>query len=148
MSCAWLSTKPWWRIAQWRYAYTRIVWKIRGLTLLLRIGPLRRWSDGLFSRYLHWQAMRFLQRSTHLSKTCCRPFAASFRRIVEQAVLTSELPFHGWKSPEIARGEIWAVWGMFWWGCTNCGERIHCNFSTTQRWRSIKGAQTSRKLFF
>jgi hypothetical protein len=55
-----------------------------------------------FSKYLPWQAMHFLQRSTHFSKTCCRPFAASFRRIVEQAVLTSELPFHGWKSPEIA----------------------------------------------
>jgi hypothetical protein len=35
-----------------------------------------------FSKYL-------LQRSTHFSKTCCRPFDASFRRIVEQAVLTS-----------------------------------------------------------
>jgi hypothetical protein len=55
-----------------------------------------------FSKYLPWQAMHFLQRSTHFSKTCCRPFARSFRRIVEQAVLTYELPFHGWKSPEIA----------------------------------------------
>jgi hypothetical protein len=42
-----------------------------------------------FSKYLPWQALHFLQRSTHFSKTCCRPFAASFRRIVEQAVLTS-----------------------------------------------------------
>jgi hypothetical protein len=42
-----------------------------------------------FSKYLSWQAMHFLQRSTHFSKTCCRPSAASFRRIVEQAVLTS-----------------------------------------------------------
>jgi hypothetical protein len=33
-----------------------------------------------FSKYLPWQAMHFLQRSTHFSKTCCRPFAASFRR--------------------------------------------------------------------
>jgi hypothetical protein len=41
-----------------------------------------------FSKYLPWQAMHFLQRSTHFSKTCCRPFAASFRRIVEQAVLS------------------------------------------------------------
>jgi hypothetical protein len=32
--------------------------------------------------------MRFLQRYTHFSKTYCKPFAASFRRIVEQAVLT------------------------------------------------------------
>jgi hypothetical protein len=39
-----------------------------------------------FSKYLPWQAMHFLQRSTHFSKTFYRPFAASFRRIVEQAV--------------------------------------------------------------
>jgi hypothetical protein len=32
-----------------------------------------------FSKYLRWQAMHFLQR---FSKTCCRPFAASFRKIV------------------------------------------------------------------
>jgi hypothetical protein len=66
-----------------------------------------------FLKYLPWQATHFLQRSTHFSKTCCRPFAASFRKIVEQAVLTSEHPFHGWKSPEIARGEVWTVWRMF-----------------------------------
>jgi hypothetical protein len=59
-----------------------------------------------FSKYLPWQAMHLLQRSTHFSKTCCRTFAASFGRIVEQEVLTSELPFHGWKSPEIAWREF------------------------------------------
>jgi hypothetical protein len=38
-----------------------------------------------FSEYLPWQVMHFLQRSTHFSRTCCRPpFAASFSRIVEQ----------------------------------------------------------------
>jgi hypothetical protein len=52
-----------------------------------------------FLKYLPWQVMHFLQCSTHFSKTCCR-------RIVEQAVLTSELRFHGWKCPEIAWGEI------------------------------------------
>jgi hypothetical protein len=45
------------------------------------------------SKYLPWQAMRFLQLSTHFSKTCCRPFSASFRRIVEQAVLTFHVCF-------------------------------------------------------
>jgi hypothetical protein len=55
-----------------------------------------------FSKYLPWQAMHFLQRSTHFSKTCCRP-------LITSKFLVSELPFHGWKSPEIARGEIWAV---------------------------------------
>jgi hypothetical protein len=57
-----------------------------------------------FSKYLPWQAMHFLQRSTHFLKTCSRPFGASFRKIMEQAVLISELPFHSWKSPEIAWG--------------------------------------------
>jgi hypothetical protein len=41
-----------------------------------------------FSMYLPWQAIHFLQRSTPFSKTCCRPFAASFRRTVEQLVWT------------------------------------------------------------
>jgi hypothetical protein len=40
-----------------------------------------------FSKYLPQKAMHFLQRSTHFSKMCCKPFAASFRKIVEEAVL-------------------------------------------------------------
>jgi hypothetical protein len=59
-----------------------------------------------FSKYLPWQAMHFLQRSTHFSKTCCRPLIAS-------KFLASELHFRGWKSPEITWGEIWTVWRMF-----------------------------------
>jgi hypothetical protein len=52
-----------------------------------------------FSKYLPWQAMHFLQRSTHFSKTCCK-------LLITSKFLTSELPFHGWKSPEeIAWGE-------------------------------------------
>jgi hypothetical protein len=46
-----------------------------------------------FSKYLPWQAMHVLQRSIHFSKMCCIPFAASFRRIVEQAVLTFHVRF-------------------------------------------------------
>jgi hypothetical protein len=46
-----------------------------------------------FPKYLPWQAMHFLQRSTHFSKTCCRPFAPSLRRIVEQEVLTFHVRF-------------------------------------------------------
>jgi hypothetical protein len=53
-----------------------------------------------FSKYLPWQAMHFLQRSTHFSETCCRPSITS-------KFLASELHFHGWKSSEIAWGEIW-----------------------------------------
>jgi hypothetical protein len=49
--------------------------------------------------------MHLLQRSTHFSKTCCRPLIIS-------KFLASELPFHDWKSPEIAWGEIWTVWRM------------------------------------
>jgi hypothetical protein len=82
-----------------------------------------------FSKYLSWQAMHFLQRSTHFSKTCCRQFAASFRRIMDLEVWTSELPFYSWKSPEVAWGAIWTVWRMFLWGSTALGERIHCHFS-------------------
>jgi hypothetical protein len=55
-----------------------------------------------FSKYLPWQAMNFLQRYTHFSKKtkkCCRPLIAS-------KFLASKLCFHGWKSPEIAWGDI------------------------------------------
>jgi hypothetical protein len=45
-----------------------------------------------FSKYLPWQAMYFLQRFTHFSKMCCRPLSTL-------KFLTSDLPFHGWKSP-------------------------------------------------
>jgi hypothetical protein len=51
-------------------------------------------------KYLPWQAMYFLQRSTHFSKTCCRP-------LISSKFLASKPPFHGWKNPEIAWGEIW-----------------------------------------
>jgi hypothetical protein len=52
-----------------------------------------------FSKFLPWQPMNFLQRSIHFLKTCYRPLIIS-------KFLASELPFHGWKSPEIAWGEI------------------------------------------
>jgi hypothetical protein len=52
-----------------------------------------------FSKYRPWQAMYFLQRSTHSSKTCFRP-------LITSKFLTPELPFCGWKSPEISWGEI------------------------------------------
>jgi hypothetical protein len=55
---------------------------------------------GSFSKYLPWQAMHFLQCSTHFSKTCCR-------LLITPKFLASELPFHGWKGPEIAWDEIW-----------------------------------------
>jgi hypothetical protein len=50
-------------------------------------------------KYLPWQAMHFLQRSTHFSKMCCRP-------LITSKFLALELPFHGWKSPEIALGKM------------------------------------------
>jgi hypothetical protein len=76
--------------------------KGHGLTLLLRVGTSWRCGDGLFFEYLPWQAMRFLQRSTHFSKT-----------LITSKFLASELLFHGWNSPEIAWGDIWTVWQMF-----------------------------------
>jgi hypothetical protein len=66
-----------------------------------------------FSKYFPWQAMHFLQRSTHFSKTCCRPFITS-------KFLASELPFHGCKSPEIALARS-GLYG----GCSNGVSPIH-----------------------
>jgi hypothetical protein len=51
------------------------------------------------SKYLPWQAMHFLQRSTHLSKTCCRP-------LITSKFIASELHLHGRKSPGIAWHDI------------------------------------------
>jgi hypothetical protein len=62
-----------------------------------------------FSKYLPWQATHVLQRSAYFSKKCCRP-------VITSKFLASELSFYVWKSPEIAWGEIWTVWRMFWWG--------------------------------
>jgi hypothetical protein len=53
-----------------------------------------------FPKYLPWQAMHLLQRSNHFLKTCCRP-------LITSKFLASKLPFHSWKCPEIAWGEIW-----------------------------------------
>jgi hypothetical protein len=79
---------------------TRAICKVRGLTLRRRFVTSWKSGDGLFSKYLPWQAIHFLQRSTHFSKMCCRP-------LITSKFLASELPFHGWKRSEIARGEIW-----------------------------------------
>jgi hypothetical protein len=66
-----------------------------------------------FSKYFHWQAMHFLQHSTHFSKTCCR-------QLITSKVLASQLPFHGWKSQKShgARSELNYVYGLEkvdWW---------------------------------
>jgi hypothetical protein len=73
----------------------RAVCKVHGLTLLLRVGTLWRCGDGLFFEVSPF--MHVLQHSTHLSKTCCRP-------LISSKFLASELPFHGWKRPEITWG--------------------------------------------
>jgi hypothetical protein len=65
-----------------------------------------------FSKYLPWQAMHFLQHSTHFLKTCYRP-------LITSKFLALVLHFHGWKSPEVAWGKIWTVWWMFWLGSTD-----------------------------
>jgi hypothetical protein len=54
-----------------------------------------------FLQYLPWQAMHFC------------------RLLITSKFLALELPSHGWKSPEIARDEIWTVCWMFEWGFTN-----------------------------
>jgi hypothetical protein len=42
-----------------------------------------------FSKYFPWHAMHFLQRSTHFSKTCCRP-------LITAKFLASELCTFSW----------------------------------------------------
>jgi hypothetical protein len=52
-----------------------------------------------FLKYLPWQAMHFLQHSTHFLKTCYRP-------LITSKFLALELPFYSWRSPEITWGKI------------------------------------------
>jgi hypothetical protein len=86
--------------------FTRTVYKVCGLTLLLSVGTLWRCSDGLFFEVPPLASDALLTMLPHFLKTCCGP-------LTTLKFLVSELPFHGWKSPEIALGEIWAVWQMF-----------------------------------
>jgi hypothetical protein len=55
-----------------------------------------------FSKHLPWQAMHFLQHSTHFSKTCCRP-------LITSKFLASERPFHGWKRNRMAWDLNWIL---------------------------------------
>jgi hypothetical protein len=77
--------------------YTRAVWKVCGLTLLLRVGTLRGCSDGLFFEVPPLASDALL--------TTLHPFLENDSGT--GGFLVSELPFHSWKSPEIAWGEIW-----------------------------------------
>jgi hypothetical protein len=52
--------------------YTRAVWKVRGKPYYSESGLCGRAVTVSFSKYLPWQAMHFLQRSTHFSKICCK----------------------------------------------------------------------------
>jgi hypothetical protein len=60
-----------------------------------------------FLKYLPWQAMHFLQRSTYFSKTCYRPSIAS-------KFLASELPFRVGKAQNShgARYDLNSVFGL------------------------------------
>jgi hypothetical protein len=49
-----------------------------------------------FSKYLPWQVMHFLQFTIHFLRMCCSPLIT--------LKFALELPFHSWKSPEIAWG--------------------------------------------
>jgi len=71
-----------------------------------------------FLKYLPWQVMQFLQRSTHFEnvlQTVCRKLqedsgTGGFDLLITLTFLALELSFHWWKSPEITWGEMWTVW--------------------------------------
>jgi hypothetical protein len=53
--------------------------------------------------------------------------------------LALELPFHGWKSLEIAWGEFWTPWA--WWMSCRISDPLfpsRTQNSVRQRWRSTK----------
>jgi hypothetical protein len=64
---------------------------------LFQVRTSCRCGDGLFYKV---PPLASLRCSTHFLKTCCRP-------LITSKFLALEFPFHGWKSPEITRGETW-----------------------------------------
>jgi hypothetical protein len=68
---------------------TRPVSKVRGLNSLLRDETSWRCSDGLFFEVPPSASDAFLRTLHPLLENVLQTFAASFRRIVEQAALTS-----------------------------------------------------------
>jgi hypothetical protein len=60
-----------------------------------------------FSKYLPWQEIHFLKRSTHFSKTCCRP-------LITSKFLASEFLFMVGKVQKShgARSELNSVFGL------------------------------------
>jgi hypothetical protein len=90
LSCKW----PQILLQKVKYTYMRAFWTHSKSELC---------GDGVtvsFLKYLPWQAMHFLQHSTHFSKTC-------YRLLITLKFLVQELPFHGWKNLKITWGNIW-----------------------------------------
>jgi hypothetical protein len=92
-------------VNDWKLFNFRLLFSLRRQFTKFVDSPYYSWSELCggavtvsLSKYLPWQAMHFLQSSTHFLKTCCRPLITT--------KFVSELTFHGWKNPEIAWGEI------------------------------------------
>jgi hypothetical protein len=69
----------------------------------LVIGTLWRCGDGLFFEVSPLASDALL--------TTLHPLLENvLQTVITSKFLASELPFHDWKSPEIAWGEIWTAW--------------------------------------
>jgi hypothetical protein len=88
------------------WIYTRAVWQVRRLSLLLRVGTSWRCGDGLFFE-VPPLASDALLTTLHLL------LGYVLQTVSISKFLASELPFHVWESQEIAWSEIWTVWQMF-----------------------------------
>jgi hypothetical protein len=75
-----------------------------------------------FSKYLPLASDAFLTTLhplfENVLQTFCRKLQEGsgrdgFDLLTTSKFLASELPFHGWESPEIAWGEIWNLWRLF-----------------------------------
>jgi hypothetical protein len=81
---------------------------VRGLTLLLRVRTLWRCGDGLFFEVPPLASDALLTKIhpllENVLQTVCRKLQKGSGT---GGFLASEQPSHGWKSPEIAWGEIW-----------------------------------------
>jgi hypothetical protein len=88
--------------------YKRAVCKVRGLALLLRVGTSWRCGDGLFFKVPPLASDAILTKLHPLLRNMLQTVCHKLQEDSGTGdFLASKLPFHGWKSPEIAWGEIW-----------------------------------------
>jgi hypothetical protein len=92
---------------------TKAVLKVRGFTLLLRVGTLYRCGDGLFFEVPPLVSDALLTTLHPLLENVLQTVCRKLQEDSGTGGFDLGPPFSYFKSPEIAWGEIWTIWLMF-----------------------------------